>query len=325
MMADRLRLDYLTVDVFTQEPFTGNPLAIVKVPQSTSLTQDQKQLIAREFNYSETVILHEADVDKANPQWTIDIFLTHAELPFAGHPCVGTACFLGRQLVEASAEVTSSNAANGTLVTKAGPVPFSYVPSNGRASIEVPHNVHIHTPTLTVEDARAVGFPQIVYENMANEPPFVSLVKGVTFALVQLPSEDVLSALAPGFKSWTKYEGLNKDWTPEGSLVAFFFFVKSGRKEDGTTKLRTRMIFGSLEDPATGAASSDLAAYLALNDSADSDNGTTDTIHKFEMVQGVEMGRRSTVGVEVSMHANCIDKLVLIGSAVEVMAGTFAI
>jgi PhzF family phenazine biosynthesis protein len=77
-----IKLDFVTVDVFTASRFTGNPLAIVKIPGDITITQDQKQKIAQEFNLSETVFLHE---DAGSPEeWKVDIFTTTAELPFAG-------------------------------------------------------------------------------------------------------------------------------------------------------------------------------------------------------------------------------------------------
>lgn len=75
-------LSFATVDVFTTARFTGNPLAVVNVPTNVSLAQDQKQKIAREFNYSETVFLHE-DTGSSDGR-RVDIFTTTDELPFAG-------------------------------------------------------------------------------------------------------------------------------------------------------------------------------------------------------------------------------------------------
>ena len=76
------KLSFVTVDVFTDVRFAGNPLAIVNVPQNVSLTQDQKQKVAREFNLSETVFLHE-DLGSSEGR-RADIFITIAEIPFAG-------------------------------------------------------------------------------------------------------------------------------------------------------------------------------------------------------------------------------------------------
>jgi PhzF family phenazine biosynthesis protein len=313
-MTRKLQFDFITLDVFTQVRYTGNPLAVVRVPHSGTLTQQQKQMIAREFNYSETVILHENQEVGDNPQWKIDIFLTDAEIPFAGHPAVGTACLLGKQLLDLASGIDQ---VNGTLITKAGPVPFAYMRQSNTAQCEVPHDVHIHPGTLSVEDAESVGLPCTVYESFVKKPPFVSLVKGVTFALVQLPTENVLAAVPPNLGLLKGHKGLDKDWAAEGSTVGFFFFVKDGHAADGSTKLRTRMLLGSLEDPATGSASSTLAAYLTLHEP---DTGT-----KFHMVQGLEMGRKSEIGVEVVVEEGRINKITLRGSAVGVMEGSLVV
>jgi PhzF family phenazine biosynthesis protein len=321
-MTRKLQLDFITLDVFTQVRYTGNPLAIVKVPRSETLTQQQKQMIAREFNYSETVILHELEEAGHDPQWNIDIFLTTAEIPFAGHPTVGTACFLGKQLLDSKSRVDQLK---GTLVTKAGPVAFTYMRQSNTAQCEVPHDVHVHQRTLTTEDAHSIGLPRLVYENFVNKPPFVSLVKGVTYALVELPTEDILAAVSPNLSLLKSHDGLDKDWAAEGSTVGFFFFVKVGHAKDGPTKWRTRMILGSLEDPATGSASSTLAAYLALYKPGNGSEGVADGVYQFEMVQGVEMGRRSVIGVETIVKSSRIDKMMLAGSAMGVMEGSLTV
>ena len=65
------------------------------------------------------------------------------------------------------------------------------------AQCEVPHDVHVHRRILTTEDTRSIGLPRTVHESFVSKPPFVSLVKGLTFALVQLPTEDLLAAVPP--------------------------------------------------------------------------------------------------------------------------------
>lgn len=321
-MEHKLQFDFITIDVFTQVRYTGNPLAVVKVPHSETLTQQQKQMIAREFNYSETVILHETQEVGDNAQWKIDIFLTNAEIPFAGHPTVGTACFLGKQLLDSAGGIDQ---VNGTLITKAGPVPFAYMRQSNTAQCEVPHDVHVHQRTLSAEDSQSVGLPRAVYESFVKKPPFVSLVKGVTFALIQLPTEDVLAAVPSNLSLLKSHNGLDKDWAAEGSTVGFFFFVKDGHTEDGSTKLRTRMLLGSLEDPATGSASSTLAAYLAIHEPGNGTKSATRGVHESHMVQGVEMGRRSEIGVKVIVENDRINKIILRGSAVSVMEGSLVV
>lgn len=77
---------YVTTDVFTGTRYEGNPLAIIRMPTSQPLRQDQKQKIAREFNFSETVILHEDEESYKKLEWVFDIFLTTAEIPMVGWP-----------------------------------------------------------------------------------------------------------------------------------------------------------------------------------------------------------------------------------------------
>jgi PhzF family phenazine biosynthesis protein len=90
MSAESLQLDFRTVDVFTGTKYEGNPLAIVSIPKGADVSQEQKQAIAREFNLSETTFVHESEVNNDRTSWSVDIFMTSAELPFAGHPIIGT-------------------------------------------------------------------------------------------------------------------------------------------------------------------------------------------------------------------------------------------
>lgn len=88
MTSTHEKLEFAIVDVFTDKRYEGNPLAIVRLPASSKVTQEQKQNIAREFNLSETTFLHEPTSEESCA-WTVDIFTTNAELPFAGHPTIG--------------------------------------------------------------------------------------------------------------------------------------------------------------------------------------------------------------------------------------------
>ena len=119
------QLAYATFDVFTQERLEGNPLAIVKVPRDCVLAQDLKQAIAKEFNYSETVFLHEAENDGSLDR-RIDIFTTVSELAFAGHPTIGTICCIG-------GNATAGAAHAFTVMTKAGEIQSTYDKSNNWA------------------------------------------------------------------------------------------------------------------------------------------------------------------------------------------------
>jgi PhzF family phenazine biosynthesis protein len=140
-MATTSQLDFVTVDVFTSKPYQGNPLAIVRIPSGCTLTQEQKQAIAREFNLSETTFLHENAGGVADLVWTVDIFMTSRELPFAGHPTVGTACYvLGRT---AKTRGLESGVIEASFNLKAGRVGLRYDVAKMTAKASIPHDVYV--------------------------------------------------------------------------------------------------------------------------------------------------------------------------------------
>jgi PhzF family phenazine biosynthesis protein len=152
---------------------------------------------------------------------------------------------------------------------------------------------------------------------MNDDYAIVSIVKGMTFVLVELQSEEALGLVSLAGRSLV-VDGLDKEW--DKTFIGTYFFVRMGGSEDGATRLRTRMIEGPLEDPATGSAASDLAAYLGVTE-----GGDKKTL-RYEIVQGVEMRRRSEIFIEVEMKEDrTISKLHLEGGAVAVMEGRLAI
>ncbi|KAF2083200.1 Diaminopimelate epimerase-like protein [Saccharata proteae CBS 121410] len=337
-------LSFVTVDVFTSTRLAaGNPLAIVKVPSSTRLSQDRKQLIAREFNYSETVFLHErddsrrdVDVDEHICVWEIDIFTTDSELPFAGHPTIGTACHVLSQLASSAPWYGGQRSVIGTLITKAGKMELQYFPKTHLAKASIPHEVHVHQSTISREQLSKwqPGLGAAVERNTAQLPehwPIVSIVKGMAFALISLDSLQTLGRVATG--AFTPEASLDAGPWHE-SFLALMFYVRlpdadvatpvapaaaAAAANDGTQHFRTRMIQGPLEDPATGSASAALAAYLTL------EQGVASGVTKYGFTQGVEMGRKSEIGVEVTLDEDRSIKTVdLVGGAVQVMEGRIA-
>lgn len=147
--------------------------------------------------------------------------------------------------------------------------------------------------------------------------PIVSIVKGMTFVLVELESVEALGMVSLAGQTLV-VDGLDEEWNK--TFVGMYFFVRTGQKDDGVTTLRTRMIEGPLEDPATGSAASDLAAYLSL------EKKEAGKKYKYEIVQGVEMGRKSDILIEVEMGDNgSISEVRLEGGVVEVMKGQLTI
>lgn len=151
---------------------------------------------------------------------------------------------------------------------------------------------------------------------MQDDFAIVSIVKGMTFVLVELETLEALEVVDLAGQS-LKISGLDKDW--DQTFIGTYFFVRLGTSS-GATKVRTRMIEGPLEDPATGSAASDLAAYLSLKE------GKPGALLRYEIVQGVEMGRRSEIFIDVKLDGKgAISELFLEGGAVRVMDGRLTI
>jgi len=303
-------MDFVTLDVFTQTRFLGNPLAVVKVPHGTSITQETKQTIAREFNYSETVFIHlPAPGSKSNiPEWKIDIFLVNAEVPFAGHPTIGTAVY---------ALSTISRTARGRFLCKAGPIDLFYDAESRTARAAIPFNIHYHErdydiPSLyALQPALEQHLRSTSQELSADSIRVMSIVHGMTFIYVRLPT---LAALASVGLHGADFNYQRDEGWDRGVLMSMYYVPMEST--DGTIQVRTRMIEGSFEDPATGSASCGLAALLAMK------KGVKGEVVKVAMTQAVEMGRQSDIGVDVTMDEKGeVSKIELIGSAVEVMEG----
>jgi PhzF family phenazine biosynthesis protein len=295
-----MKLSFKTLDVFTRSPYVGNPLGVIEIPPeySGTLTQEQKQLIAREFNLSESVFIHQAPEDADTIR--IDIFTTQAELPFAGHPTIGAAFYLTHYL---------SNTTVKTLLTRAGPIAISYDKAAGRVSAKISHNVHVHKATIPY------------HSSVGGESPIVSIVKGMSFVLVQLPSLETLAAFNSSVHE-DSYDPkiLDTDWAT--GLIGSSGYVLL-EKMGNVQKVRTRMHAEDFEDPATGSAAGAMSCYLALAEPVEKGSGP----FVYEITQGVEMGRKSDIRVEVarSEDGKSIKEVTLGGSAVMIMEGSLEV
>jgi pre-mRNA-processing factor 19 len=330
---DALKLDFVTLDVFTDTRFLGNPLAVVFVPAAVRnrISQETKQRIAREFNLSETVFLHTLD-DEPNRGITtreIDIFTPEEELPFAGHPTIGSAYLVLHHLGWSHVD---------TLQTKAGPIRIAPYQGKDGVRAAIPHAVHTHGQTLR----RILGSPDATHaaanaikDGLSTDPdiraaeldaPVVSIVRGMTFLLVRLPSLEHLGRAAPVNRmDFTKIPDLLDDGEWKESFVARYYYVplEGGSDSDSDSEkvaMRTRMVELDFEDPATGSAACTLASYLAVC-------GKGEMAAHFAITQGVEMGRRSEIAVDVLVERGqetAVKALHLGGTAVVVMSGSIS-
>lgn len=301
-----MHLPFTTLDVFTSTRYLGNPLAVIHVPASlrSTLTEDQKQAIAREFNLSEVTFLYERQVeDERGDTLDFDIFTSLAHIAFAGHPTIGTAIYVA----------THPDMYPGVkkLKTMAGLIPFEYDEGTGRATVGIPHDVHVHRKRLSHPmDGEGVV-------------PIVSIVKGMAFGLCKMADLKALGGvsgsplLPPQDRYKCQYldEGSGWDKGPTGS----FYYVDLGTDEKGVRSLRTRAI-PAFEDPGTGSASAALCCYLCLTEGGEG-------WQRFYLTQGVEMGRRCDIFVDVNMKegGDEVEEVELSGGAVEVMEGKLTV
>lgn len=326
MALDRIKLEFITLDVFTDTPFLGNPLAVVFIPASKRhlVSQETKQRIANEFNLSETVFLHTLDnePEKSVSAREIDIFMIDGELPFAGHPTIGTANLVLNHFGWSHVD---------TLVTKAGPISIQKDQETGGVTARIPHNIHIHQHTLrSVLPSLSADVQEMVNSGLPLDPvikaaeldaPVVDIVKGLTFLLVELPSLEHLAKVRAKRIDFAKVEGL-QDPGHSGFMMRYHYVVTDRSVgEDGGQRweLRTRNCELEAEDPATGSGSAALASYLTLKNKAT--EGAT-----ISLTQGVEMGRKSDITVLTKLDADAgnkvMDEVHLGGKAVVVMEGS---
>jgi trans-2,3-dihydro-3-hydroxyanthranilate isomerase len=304
-----MKVSFVTCDVFTDRPFTGNPLLVV--PDARGLTAAQMQSVAREINYSEsTFVLPPNNPAHAYLQRT---FVPVKELPYAGHPTVGTAVVMAALGKVASvAQGAPDGAYPVTIEVGFGPLRLELLKKDGRVSrVRMEQGKPEWKAPVTGDDvkgkiAAALGVP---FDALHADLPPQAVGTGNTFLMVPLASvEAVSSALAD-----TRM--LNHVERDLGVLGLFFFAFDGAR-------LRARMFApgaGVPEDPATGSAAGPLGVYLALHGAVP--GGAADGHGRFAIDQGVEMGRPSELDVTVLVDGGRPSGVRVEGSAVLVMRG----
>jgi trans-2,3-dihydro-3-hydroxyanthranilate isomerase len=304
-----MKVSFVTCDVFTDRPFTGNPLLVV--PDARGLSAAQMQSVAREINYSEsTFVLPPKDPANAYLQRT---FVPVKEIPYAGHPTVGTAVVmaaLGK--MPSAAAGAPDGAVPVTIEVGFGPLRLELLKKGGRVSrVRMEQGKPEWKAPVTGDDvkgqiAAALGVP---FDALHRDLPPQAVGTGNTFLMVPLASvEAVSSALADA-------RMLNHVERDLGVLGLFFFAFDGAR-------LRARMFApgaGVPEDPATGSAAGPVAVYLALHGAVP--GGVADGRGRFTIDQGVEMGRPSELAVTVLVDGGFPSGVRVEGSAVLVMRG----
>ncbi|MCL6706621.1 PhzF family phenazine biosynthesis protein [Pseudomonas sp. R2.Fl] len=292
-----------TVDVFTATRFEGNPLAVIL--DTEGLGDDEMQAIATEFGYSETTFVLPPG-DPANTA-EVRIFTPTTEVPFAGHPNVGTAFVLGR-LGEAFGQPLGDRL---RFEEKAGLVEVTLVRRDGAvtgATIRAPGPLTVGSVIDPAQVAPCLGLPPESIVATRHRPAFVSV--GLKFILVEVDGLGTLGKAAPDV---TALGALRTAFAHENSDCAIFVYARVG---EGHVRARMFAPFDNVpEDPATGSASAALGAFLA---SLDHFTGS----RRLLVEQGVEMGRRSLIHVDVASRSGELESVFVTGECAEVMRGT---
>lgn len=264
--------DYIITDVFTDRAYGGNPLAVFL--DGSALATSQMQTIAREMNLSETTFV--TPLDDTGAHWRVRIFTPTSELPFAGHPTIGTAVVLAeRGLTQANTEIVFEE-----LI---GPVRVALAP--GAATLFVTGAPEIRSVSLTAASvAELVGLDTSFLAGTAWEAGYGN---GMMFVPV-IDVEAVAQAVLRGDR-WHHHEPAL--W----SRAVFCFAVTD--TAPGHAALHARMFAPALgvpEDPATGSAAAAIAG--SIKGLAPSLSGTL----RLAITQGVEMGRPSYLNTETT-------------------------
>jgi trans-2,3-dihydro-3-hydroxyanthranilate isomerase len=274
---------YVVADVFTNTALEGNQLAVFT--DARELPEERLQALAREMNLSETVFVYPA---RGEGHAHIRIFTPMSELPFAGHPVLGTAFVLGGPL----------QASEVRLETGVGVVPVALDREAGRVVFG-----RMHQPIPTVRPFERGPELLAALGVDGSELPLELYESGVGNVYVVLANEEAVAKVAPDLQGLVEVMG-----TVHANCVA-----GSG------TRWKTRMFApadGVPEDPATGSAAGPLAVHLARH-------GRIAFGEEIEITQGVEIGRPSTLYARVEGSLDQIELVEVGGSAVIVARGEF--
>jgi len=298
-----------TLDVFTEQPFGGNPLGVF--PDAAHLPTDLMQKIARQMNLSETVFLGPPETPGGTAR--VRIFTPAVEVPFAGHPTVGTAIFLAAGGEGRAA--TGSNEVTLVLEENVGPVAVK-VRMDGARPVFAQFTTALlpeHRPSGhdLADLAAMVGLDptEVGFEGLA--PEMVSC--GLPYLVIPVRTLDAIRRAALDIALWRRL--VADSWAHHVYLVC-------PQAEGQGVDFRVRMFApgsGVPEDPATGSAAAALGGYLSAADGRD--EGTL----SWALEQGIECGRPSLLYVEADRSGGATAAVRVGGAAVTVSEGTMTI
>jgi trans-2,3-dihydro-3-hydroxyanthranilate isomerase len=291
-----MRYPFYTCDVFTKTRFGGNPLAVVL--NAETLTTEQMQLIAREFNYSETAFVLPPEAGHTK---RVRIFNRKHEMPFAGHPNIGTAFTLA-----AVGELGALEQV--TFEELAGLVEIRIRREESKAiwcELKAPQSLSLGQSVTPGRMASILSLPPDEIITTTHEPRVASV--GLPFVITELKDRAALEKLKVNPTLLAELEA-------EGIRPSLFTYIHSHDDFD----LRARMfapLAGTIEDPATGSANCALAAMLTHY------NKATNGEFSWHIAQGVEMNRPSILGARTQKQNGEVTGVWMAGRSVMVSQG----
>jgi trans-2,3-dihydro-3-hydroxyanthranilate isomerase len=301
--------EFIQLDVFTQTPLSGNPLAIF--PDGRGLNDAEMQALAREMNLSETTFILPRDgATEAREGKKVRIFTVEVELPFAGHPTLGTALYLY------ASESNQKKPAEITLDLKAGKIPVRFTAKSENAGGDRvdgqvfgemrQRDPEFGTPLSRDDVARVIG---IAVDEIPSEWPIQPVSTGLTFTIVPFRNRQTLSDL--------KFSYIQAAEFLRNTDANFFYFLCPEWRE-GRLEARARMFFYGGEDPATGSAAGCAASWMVQH-------GVEKSDEQVVIQQGVECRRPSEMHVRATREGGRVSNVRVGGYAVEILRGTVAL
>jgi trans-2,3-dihydro-3-hydroxyanthranilate isomerase len=291
------------VDVFTDRAFGGNPLAVVL--DAGGLSTEEMQAIAVEFNYAETTFV--LPPREAGRDAEVRIFTVTAEIPFAGHPNVGTAFVLASRAERAPERLLFEE--------KVGLVTVELLKAQGKvtgAELTAPQPLKRISQFSIEETAACLSLKPADIRTDRHRPEIVSV--GMPFVVAELHSREALRRARPDAAAFAGA-------LPRDGAFAIYFYTRDVPSDEKPCDLQARMFFpgtsGIIEDPATGSATVAAAAFLAELD------GAADGEAKLRIGQGFDMGRPSLLLTRVKKQGGKAVSAHVGGGCVAMMEGTF--
>jgi trans-2,3-dihydro-3-hydroxyanthranilate isomerase len=296
---------FVQIDVFTSRRLEGNALAVF--PDARGMTPDEMLAIARETNLQETTFVIPRDPEIEREQGVkVHIYTPQQEIPFGGHPTLGTAMVLhNRRLTERKAEQPSAI----TLDLKVGKIPVAF--SRDEAG-EVFGEMHQVDPLFgkTHDRETVAALIGVKPSDISNGWPIQSVSTGLQFAIVPLKTIAALQSIRPDQSKIKSY------FSGETVLSDFYYITRD--TQDAKVGLRTRAIFPDGEDPATGSASGCTASWMVRYGVAQ----PGETVH---ILQGVEIFRPSHIYARADKSGNKVTNVRVGGNAVEIAHGEYSL